>query len=144
MAFYRSSIRLANVGLRSLQQPSSRVALVAPVQLSQQGQTRGMASGGIGEVYFGLRGYNQFGLYKDDILNPTVTVKKACERLPPDQLDARNYRISRALQLQVEKTVLPKDQWVTYEDDSKNGEYLQPYIDEIIKEQQEKDDWNRL
>merc|ERR1712142_391944 len=138
----RTSVRLATVGLRSVQQSSSRAALVAPMQLSMQDQARGMAS--FKEMYFGLRGFNQYGLYEDDILNPTATVNKALLRLSPDELDARNYRIARAFQLAVEKTVLPKDQWVSYDDDVKHGKYLQPHIEEVMKEQAEKDAWNRL
>ena len=58
--------------------------------------------------------------------------------------DLRNFRISRALQCQVQKTVLPKEEWTTYEDNLKNGNYLTPYIEEILKEEQERADWNKL
>jgi len=103
-----------------------------------------MSSGGFAETYFKMRGYNQFGLYEDDILAPTATVEKAVTRLPDELQDLRNFRISRALQCQVGKTVLPKEEWTTYEDNLKNGNYLQPYIDEILSEEQERADWNKL
>ena len=57
--------------------------------------------------------------------------------------DERNYRIARAAQLSVMKTVLPKDQWPTFEEDVEKGRYLLPYIEEVIKEKAEIEDWNK-
>jgi len=97
-----------------------------------------------GEAYFKLRGYNQYGLLHDDILAPSDTVEKAVTRLPDELQDLRNFRISRAMQCSVGKTVLPKDEWTTYEDDQKNGKYLQPYIDEIDAEEKERSEWGKM
>lgn len=129
------------VGSACIRSPHTAAALVVPTQHQQK---RLMSSGGFAETYFKMRGYNQFGLYEDDILAPTATVEKAVTRLPDELQDLRNFRISRALQCQVGKTVLPKEEWTTYEDNLKNGNYLQPYIDEILKEEQERADWNKL
>ena len=41
------------------------------------------------------------------------------------------------------KTVLPKDQWPTFEEDVEKGRYLLPYIEEVIKEKAEIEDWNK-
>ena len=56
-------------------------------------------------------------------------------------LDERAFRIQRAVQCSVQKTVLPKDQWPTYEEDREKGRYLQPYLDEVVKERLEKEAW---
>ena len=57
--------------------------------------------------------------------------------------DERNFRIARASQLSVMKTVLPKDQWPTYEEDLEKGRYLHPYIEEVEKEFSEQAEWNK-
>ena len=36
-------------------------------------------------------------------------------------LDERAFRIQRAVQCSVQKTVLPKDQWPTYDEDREKG-----------------------
>lgn len=78
------------------------------------------------------------GLYRDDILYENDDVKEAVRRLPPKLYDERNFRIIRALQLSMSKTILPKEQWTKYEEDVK---YLQPYLEEVIRERQEKEAW---
>jgi ubiquinol-cytochrome c reductase subunit 7 len=49
-----------------------------------------------------------------------------------------------ALQLSIQKTVLPKDQWPDIEEDRTKGRYLQPYLEEVRKELAEKDHWGKL
>jgi len=56
-------------------------------------------------------------------------------------LDERAFRIQRATQCSVQKTVLPMDQWPTYEEDREKGRYLQPYLEEVIKERREREAW---
>ena len=76
-----------------------------------------------------------------------------------DLLDGRAFRIQRALQCSMLKTVLPKDQWPTYEEDREKGRYndfalkstfssfilffryLQPYLKEVQAEKAEKEAW---
>ena len=41
------------------------------------------------------------------------------------------------------KTVLPKDQWPSYDEDREKGRYLQPYLQEVIKEREEMEAWNK-
>ena len=55
--------------------------------------------------------------------------------------DERCFRICRAMQLTINQTVLPKDEWTPYELDKEKGEYLQPYIDMVKREIKEKEDW---
>ena len=103
-------------------------------------------------------GFNQFGLYHDDCLYENDDVKEALRRLPAVNiafyfliwkilfsfqhlLDERAFRLQRAMQCNVQKTVLPKDQWPSYEEDREKGRYLQPYLDEVTRERKEKEDW---
>merc|ERR1712080_133739 len=59
---------------------------------------------------FNASGFNQYGLYHDDALYETEDVIEALKRIPPHLLDERAFRIQRAIQCSVMKTVLPKDQ----------------------------------
>lgn len=96
--------------------------------------------------FYNIDGYNQYGLYHDDliggyhsIVNPKVS--EAYRRLlidKPDEHDKRVYRGLRAVQLQIQKKILPKEEWVTYEEDMTKGYYLQPYLAQIEKEEEEK------
>merc|ERR1712083_487589 len=73
------------------------------------------------KFYFNLQGFNQYGLLHDE----------------------RQFRLQRAAQCTIVKGVLPKEQWSTWEQHKEKGFYLQPYIDEIIKENDEKEAWNK-
>ncbi|PSN32986.1 Cytochrome b-c1 complex subunit 7, partial [Blattella germanica] len=80
------------------------------------------------------------GLHHNDCYDEEIpAVKEALRRLPQNLRDERNFRITRAIQLSIQKTVLPQAEWVKFEEDNK---YLQPYIDEVVREQAEKDAWN--
>lgn len=69
--------------------------------------------------------------------NPEVA--EAVRRLPKDLYDARVYRGLRAGQLEIEKRYLPKEEWTKYEDPM--HWYLWPYIDEVLAEWKEKNEW---
>ncbi|XP_036143636.1 cytochrome b-c1 complex subunit 7-like [Monomorium pharaonis] len=86
---------------------------------------------------FNWAGYNRYGLYTHDLIyyNDPV-VRAALRRLPKDVLDARNFRIIRALQLSFLRRYLPREKWVTYEQDIKYR-YLSLYMKEIEAEQAE-------
>jgi len=112
---------------------------VVPVQIKAR-EMSGPASP-FSEAYFKMRGYNQYGLLHDDILSPLPIVEQAVTRLPDEMQDLRNFRLTRAMQCSVQKSVLPKEEWTTYEEDQKNGKYLQPYIDEIEREEKERAEW---
>jgi ubiquinol-cytochrome c reductase subunit 7 len=45
------------------------------------------------------------------------------------------------MQLSIMKQILPKEEWVQWEDDITKGRYLQPYLDEVIAERTEKETW---
>ena len=85
------------------------------------------------------RGSFFLGLHRDDCLYETDEVKEAIRRLPAHLYDERNYRIIRALNLSMTKTILPKEQWTKYEEDFK---YLEPYLKEVEREKAEKNEWN--
>merc|ERR1712107_177643 len=53
-------------------------------------------------------GFNQFGLYHDDCLYENDGVKEALARLPGHLLDERAFRLQRAMQCSVQKTVCPR------------------------------------
>ncbi|XP_074657112.1 cytochrome b-c1 complex subunit 7-like [Tubulanus polymorphus] len=84
--------------------------------------------------------FRELGLRKDDILHETPEVKEAIRRLPSELYDARMFRISRALYLSSNKTVLPKEEWTVYDEDER---YLEPYLNEVFSERDEKWMWNK-
>lgn len=67
------------------------------------------------------------GLMRDDMLYENPDVKEALKRLPQHVQDERNFRIVRAMQLDAQKRILPKEQWTKFEDVSKYL-YLSPFI----------------
>ncbi|CAH1117086.1 unnamed protein product [Phaedon cochleariae] len=89
---------------------------------------------------YNLSGFNKYGLWRDDILYEDDDVKEAIRRLPANIVDERNYRILRAVQLSGNKDILPKDQWTKLEDDKL---YLTPIVKEVIKEREERQEWNK-
>ncbi len=56
--------------------------------------------------------------------------------------DERAFRIQRAMHLSMKHIVLPKDQWPTWEEDQAKGRYLQPYLEEVIAEREEREKWD--
>ncbi|EFX83282.1 hypothetical protein DAPPUDRAFT_301847 [Daphnia pulex] len=95
----------------------------------------------LGRFAYNASGFNKYGLMHDDVLFETPDVEEAIRRLPQKVVDDRNYRIMRALQYSGLKKYLPREQWTKYEEDVK---YLQPYLQEVIKERQEKESWEKL
>ncbi|XP_071441042.1 cytochrome b-c1 complex subunit 7-like [Hetaerina americana] len=89
---------------------------------------------------YNLSGFNKYGLHHDDCLDETEDVKEALRRLPLKVLDERNFRIQRALQLSLTKDILPKEEWTKFEQDNR---YLQPYLEEVKKEREEREQWNK-
>merc|ERR1712106_1054709 len=125
-SFLRSSIQLA-----------SRAS-------HQISQTRGFVNNmAVKKWAFNLSGFNQYGLYHDDAMYEYPDVKLALDRVPQHILDERAFRIQRALHLSLMKTVLPKEQWPTFEEDREKGRYLQPYLEEVKRELAEKAAWNK-
>jgi len=56
------------------------------------------------------------GLKHNDCLAEYPHVVEALKRLPKDQLYEREFRISRAIQLSLQKTTLPKEEWTKFEE----------------------------
>lgn len=77
-------------------------------------------------------------MLSDDTLHQTEAVTEAIRRLPDNLYDERMFRITRALHLSTKKEILPKPEWVTFEQDVK---YLTPYVEEVERELQEKREW---
>jgi len=100
-------------------------------------------SAGFKKWVFNSSGFNQYGLYHDDIRYETDEVKEALRRLPQHLQDERAFRIQRATQCSVMKTVLPKDQWPSYEEDREHGRYLTPYLHEVEAEVAERAAWEK-
>ena len=90
---------------------------------------------------FNLSGYNQYGLYRHDLLMENEVVTEAIRRLPPQVQDEREFRLQRATQCSLTHSVLPKDQWPTYEEDLEKGRYLEKLIADIEKEKAEQSSW---
>lgn len=78
-------------------------------------------------------------MHHDDCLTETPEVKEAIRRLPQHLYDERVYRTLRAMDLSMNKKILPEDQWTKYEEDYR---YLEPYLNEVRKENEEKLKWN--
>ena len=68
---------------------------------------------------------------------------KSFKRAISSKQDERAFRIQRATQLSLMKTVLPKDQWPTFEEDVEKGRYLQPYLTEVKREKAEQAFWDK-
>ncbi|GLH05538.1 Cytochrome b-c1 complex subunit 7 [Gryllus bimaculatus] len=80
------------------------------------------------------------GLRHDDLLNNMrADVQEAVRRLPQHLVDERNFRLIRAMQLSLTKSYLPKEEWTKWEEDER---YLQPYLEEVQKEMEERAEWN--
>jgi len=83
-------------------------------------------------------GFNKYGLKVHDCLYESPEVVEAIRRLPEPVQDERNFRIIRALQLSMMKSVLPKEEWPTYDSDDY---YLDPYLEEVKREMAERREW---
>ncbi|XP_059051182.1 cytochrome b-c1 complex subunit 7-like [Achroia grisella] len=89
---------------------------------------------------YNLSGFNKYGLLRDDCLYETEDVKEALRRLPDNLVDERNFRIVRAVQLSIQKTILPKEEWTKYDEDKL---YLSPIVEQVKKERIERENWEK-
>jgi len=97
---------------------------------------------GFRKWYFNLEGYNKYGLYHDDLVEPeSPLTKEAIRRLPAEEYDAHVFRVVRASQLEITKSFVPPEERPTYEEDQTKGRFLQPYLKEIEAEKKEKEQW---
>ncbi|CAK9794959.1 Cytochrome b-c1 complex subunit 7 [Anthophora quadrimaculata] len=89
------------------------------------------------KLAFNLSKFNQYGLYTNDVLDSEhPLMEEVLRRLPKNVLDARNFRMIRAMQLDALKVYLPKEKWITFEQDQEYR-YLDPYLREVIEERKE-------
>lgn len=79
-------------------------------------------------------------MLRDDTINEDSDVKEAIRRLPEPVYNDRMFRIKRAMDLSMKHQILPKDQWTKYEEDA---HYLEPYLEEVIRERKEKEEWQK-
>ncbi|XP_042291532.1 cytochrome b-c1 complex subunit 7 [Thunnus albacares] len=93
---------------------------------------------GVRKWYYNMCGFNKIGLLRDDTVYEDADVKEALRRLPENLYNERMFRMKRALDLSMKQQILPKDQWTKYEEDVS---YLSPYLDEVIRERKEKEEW---
>ncbi|KAM6959035.1 cytochrome b-c1 complex subunit 7 [Aplochiton taeniatus] len=93
---------------------------------------------GFRKWYYNACGFNKIGLMRDDTIHEDGDVKEALRRLPDNVYNDRMFRIKRALDLSMKQSVLPKSQWTQYEEDQR---YLEPYLKEVIREREEKEEW---
>ncbi|KAM8883700.1 cytochrome b-c1 complex subunit 7 [Synchiropus splendidus] len=94
--------------------------------------------GGFRKWYYNMCGFNKLGLMRDDTIHEDDDVKEALRRIPENLYNDRMFRIKRALDLSMKQQILPKDQWTKYEEDV---HYLTPYLDEVVRERKEKEEW---
>ncbi|GBP11070.1 Cytochrome b-c1 complex subunit 7 [Eumeta japonica] len=87
-----------------------------------------------------LYNQSQTGLLRDDCLYETEDVQEALRRIPSHVVDERNFRLVRAMQLSLQKSILPKDQWTKFEEDEL---YLTPMVEQVKKERLEKEEWEK-
>ncbi|AWP21658.1 Cytochrome b-c1 complex subunit 7 isoform 2 [Scophthalmus maximus] len=93
---------------------------------------------GFQKWYYNTCGFSKIGLMRDDTIHEDSDVKEALRRLPEKEYNDRIFRIKRALDLSMKMQILPKDQWTKYEEDVS---YLSPYLNEVIRERNEKEEW---
>ncbi|XP_038160024.1 cytochrome b-c1 complex subunit 7 [Cyprinodon tularosa] len=95
---------------------------------------------GLRKWYYNLCGFNKLGLMRDDTIYEDSDVKEALKRLPENVYNDRTFRIKRALDLSMKQQLLPKDQWTKFEEDVN---YLTPYLEEVIRERKEREEWTK-
>ncbi|KAK9475137.1 ubiquinol-cytochrome c reductase complex 14 kDa protein [Dipodascopsis tothii] len=87
-------------------------------------------------------GYRKMGLKFDDLIaEESPVVQKAISRLPKDDYYSRVFRLRRAMQLSLQQQILPKDQYLPAEEDTR---YLLPYILEAQAEANEREELDNL
>ncbi|CAG8729047.1 20852_t:CDS:2 [Dentiscutata erythropus] len=96
----------------------------------------------VASFYANIAGYRQLGLRYDDISSDDGDItKEALKRISPKEQDLRTYRIRNAFQLSLQHDILPKEKWTKPEDDVR---YLSPHIDEVVKEEEEREAFDAI
>ncbi|PWN17854.1 putative ubiquinol--cytochrome-c reductase [Microstroma glucosiphilum] len=96
----------------------------------------------VADAYARAAGYRKMGLRYDDLLiEENDTAQKAISRLSERETYDRAFRLRQATQLSVLHRQLPKEQWVTPQEDRR---YLNPLIEELRTEEQERAAWDTV
>ncbi|KAH7096811.1 14 kDa subunit of cytochrome bd ubiquinol oxidase [Auriculariales sp. MPI-PUGE-AT-0066] len=86
--------------------------------------------------YANTAGWRRMGLRHDDLIREeNHIVQKALSRLPAEVLQARSFRLKRAMQQSVLHKDLPPNEWLKPEEDVR---YLQPLIEQVEAEEAER------
>merc|ERR1719197_174882 len=65
-------------------------------------------------------GYREYGLKAEDLIREEAPgVTEALRRMPQEYLDERFFRLKRAMNLELKYATLPKEQWTTEAEDTK-------------------------
>ncbi|ORX39144.1 ubiquinol-cytochrome-c reductase complex subunit 6 [Kockovaella imperatae] len=92
--------------------------------------------------YCHIAGWRQMGLKYDDLLlEEREDVQKALTRLTPRESYDRVYRMRRAHQQAILHKELPKNEWITPEEDRR---YLSPHIQSVVRENKERAEWDSV
>ncbi|AFR94819.1 ubiquinol-cytochrome c reductase subunit 7 [Cryptococcus neoformans] len=91
-------------------------------------------------LYRHAAGYRQKGYLLDDlVMEESKTVQKALSRLPERVAYDRVWRHRQGIMMSMHHTDLPKSKWTPPE---KDEQYLTPYINQVLAEEQERADWD--
>ncbi|KAL0255838.1 hypothetical protein I308_100647 [Cryptococcus tetragattii IND107] len=91
-------------------------------------------------LYKHAAGYRQKGYLLDDlVIEESKTVQKALSRLPERVAYDRVWRHRQGIMMSMHHSDLPKDKWTPAE---KDEQYLTPYINQVLAEEQERADWD--
>ena len=116
-----------------------RATLEMAKKLTEQGVLKVSTGQKYNKMLLPLSKYHKYGLLTDDLMRENEITNEALRRLPADVYQERNYRLARAIGINANKGVLPRDQWTTVEQDVS---YLKPFVEQVIAEMKEKEDWN--
>ncbi|RNA22270.1 cytochrome b-c1 complex subunit 7 [Brachionus plicatilis] len=116
-----------------------KATLTFAKKLAEAGVIKGVSSQGLNKALFPLSKYLKYGLLSDDLMKENELIKEALRRLPADVYQERQYRLARAINLSSGKSVLPESEWTKPEQDVS---YLKPFIEQVVNEQKEREDWN--
>ena len=87
-------------------------------------------------------GHQKYGLRLDDMwdeYNEDVLV--AITRLSEDEMNLRQWRLKRSLDVSMKKRILPTDMWTTPKQDIR---YLLPLVKQVEAERIERETWDKL
>ncbi|XP_062520548.1 cytochrome b-c1 complex subunit 7-like [Corticium candelabrum] len=88
-------------------------------------------------------GYYKLGLRREDlIMEEYPGVREALRRLPQEELDKRNYRMARALDLSMKHRILPESEWTNTDEEEPYG--LLEMTERVNTEEKERKMWNKM